>query len=241
MNRHQVGIGGLVALGLLLGLVTACTGAIGPAGSKGDAGPQGAQGAAGPQGAQGLQGPAGSKGDTGPQGAQGPTGPQGPAGAQGIQGPAGVANPADVTKIVDARFTTVDRNLPLWAIQPGTAPRMREFTESFNLMWFAVQAGNFEMAGFEIYRADEEAKAIAVTRPARQADMEAWSGPNLKALADAAKAKDKAAFEAAYDKAISGCNLCHAKSTGGGFQISSIRVTRPTAPLFSNIDFKGIP
>ena len=116
---------------------------------------------------------------------------------------------------------------------------MREMTESFDLMWFAAQAGNWDFAGFEIYRAGEQVKAIPVTRPAREALVNAWAGPNLKALEDAAKAKDKAAFEKAYDAAIAGCNTCHLASTGGGFPMKSIKVVRPTTPAFSSLDYKG--
>jgi len=156
-------------------------------------------------------------------------------GCAGQQGP----STADVEKLVNDKFSTVDRKLPLWDIQPGTAARMRELTESFNLMWFAAQEGNWDFAGFEVYRAGEEAKAIPVTRPSREAMVKGWSEPNLKALSDAVKAKDKAAFETAYDNAIAGCNACHSVSEGGGFSLKSVKVTRPTAPLYSNIDFAG--
>lgn len=176
----------------------------------------------------------------GPQGPAGPIGPQGAVGAQGAAGPAGASGPSAeaVTKIIDEKFTKADTKLPLWAIQPGTAGRMREFTESFNLMWFAAQAGNWEFAGFEIYRAGEELNTIAVTRPGRAQGMNDWA-PALKTLEAAAKAKDKAAFEKAYDNAIAGCNACHASSKGGGFDIKAIKVVRPTAPLYPNLDFKG--
>ena len=176
----------------------------------------------------------------GPQGPAGPTGSPGPAGAQGAAGPAGASGPSveAVAKIIDERFTKVDTKLPLWAIQSGTAGRMREMTESFNLMWFAAQAGNWEFAGFEIYRAGEELNTILVTRPGRAQGMNDWA-PVLKTLEAAAKAKDKAAFEKAYDNAIDGCNACHVASKGGGFDIKAIKVTRPTAPLYPNLDFKG--
>lgn len=142
-------------------------------------------------------------------------------------------------KLVADKFTTFEKGVPLWDIQPGTAPRMREFTESFNLMWFAGQAQNWEFAGFEVYRVGEEVKGILVTRPGRAAALNEWANPNLKALEAAVKAKDKAAFTAAYDNAIAGCNACHAKSQGGGFEIKAIKVVRPTAPLFPNLDYTG--
>lgn len=162
------------------------------------------------------------------------------AGAQGPAGPAGAASsPEDINKAINEKMAKYDKNVPLWAIQAGTAVRMRELTESFNLMWYAAQAGNWDLAGFEVYRADGQVKAVAVTRPARVPMLNAWAEPNLKALNDAVKAKGIAAFEKAYDSAIAGCNACHAASEGGGFPMKSIKVTRPTQPTYSNIDYKG--
>ncbi|MBI4337870.1 MAG: hypothetical protein HY683_08610 [Chloroflexi bacterium] len=146
---------------------------------------------------------------------------------------------AAVGTLLNAKFTTFEKGVPLWDIQPGTAPRMRELTESFNLMWFAAQAGNWEFAGFEVYRAGEEVKGVLVTRPGRKEAITEWSVPNLKALEEAVKAKDKAVFEKAYDSAVEGCNTCHTKSKGGGFEMGAIKVTRPAAPLFPNLDYKG--
>jgi len=169
----------------------------------------------------------------GPAGPTGPAGPVGPSGSPGVTGD-------NVTAAIDARFTTVDRKLPLWSIQPGTAPRMIELTIYFNNMWYGAQAGNWDLARFEIYRSEETVKAIGVTRPARTAMLEAWSKPNLEALTKAVEAKNLADFETAYDGAIAGCNACHTVSEGGPLKsMGAFKITRPTAPIFSNIDFKG--
>ena len=169
----------------------------------------------------------------GPSGPAGPVGPTGPAGSPGV-------TKDDVKKAIDERFTTVDRKLPLWSIQSGTAPRMIELTEYFNNMWFGAQAGNWDLARFEIYRSEETVKAIGVTRPARTALLEAWSKPNLEALTKAVEAKNLADFENAYDAAIAGCNVCHVASEGGPLKsMGAFKIIRPTAPIYSNIDFKG--
>ena len=162
----------------------------------------------------------------------------------GAQTPATPAAPAltqeDVTKAIDAKFTTVDRNLPLWAIQSGTAPRMIELTLYFNNMWFGAQAGNWDLARFETYRSEETVKGIYVTRPARTAAVKGWADPNIAALIKAIEAKNLADFEKAYDTAIAGCNGCHAGSEGGPLKsMGAFKITRPTTPIFSNIDFKG--
>lgn len=178
-------------------------------------------------------------------GSTGETGPKGDTGAQGIQGPKGDPGTAgvtqqDVTAAIDARFTTVDRKIPLWSIQAGTAPRMLELTLYFNNMWFGAQAGNWDLARFEIYRSDETIKAIGVTRPARMALLEPWAATHLEALTKAVEAKDLPAFETSYDTAIAACNACHAGSSGGPLSsMAAFKITRPTAPLFSNIDYGG--
>ncbi|MDP2729179.1 MAG: hypothetical protein Q8O55_01695 [Dehalococcoidales bacterium] len=162
----------------------------------------------------------------------------------GSQTPATPTVPAvtqeDVTKAIDAKFTTYDGKLPLWTIQPGTAPRMVELTIYFNNMWFGAQAGNWDLARFEAYRSEEASKAVYVTRAKRIDTLKPWAESALPALIKAIEAKDKAEFEKAYDTAIAGCNGCHAASSGGPLKsMAPFKITRPTAPLFSNIDYKG--
>ena len=155
------------------------------------------------------------------------------------QAPPAVAQDS-VNKAIDAKFSKYDGKLPLWAIQPGTAPRMIELTIYFNNMWFGAQAGNWDLARFEAYRSEEATKAIYVVRPKRIATLKPWAEYALPALIKAIEAKDKAAFEKAYDAAIAGCNGCHAGSGGGPLKsMAAFKITRPTAPLFSNIDYKG--
>lgn len=148
---------------------------------------------------------------------------------------------ADVTprSEIEKLFNTYDKNLSLWRIQPGTAPRMMELTEHFNVMWYAARAGNWEFADFEIYRSDETIKTIPVTRPAREAALNAWWGPAMTELRAAARAKDLGAFTQAYDRAIAGCNSCHVASEGGGFSLKGVKVIRPTAPVHPNLDYSG--
>lgn len=153
--------------------------------------------------------------------------------------PAGVT-PDEVNAAIDAKFTTYNGTLPLWKIQPGTAPRMIELTTYFNNMWFGAQAGNWDLARFEAYRSEETTKAVYVTRTKRISVLKPWADSALPALITAIEAKNLADFEAAYDTAIAGCNGCHAGSSGGPLKsMGAFKITRPTTPIFSNIDFKG--
>lgn len=67
-----------------------------------------------------------------------------------------------VDQAINDKFGKYAAELPMWRIQPGTAPRMVELTEHFNLMWFAAQAGNWVFADFEIYRSDTQAYDRAI-------------------------------------------------------------------------------
>lgn len=204
-----------IILMLLGAAFSACTGPTGSQGATGPIGPAGPQGVAGPPGQAGVSGPAG------------PSGPSGPA------GPAGKA--ADITEI----FNKADTKLGLWAAQPGTAPRMLELTDHFNIMWFAGQAGNWDVVMFEAYRVEETIKANVIVRPARKAALEAWSKPTVESIQQAAKDKNLDAFVKAYDTSVAGCNACHLVMGGGPLaNMKAYKVTRPTVPLYSNIDLK---
>jgi len=106
------------------------------------------------------------------------------------QGPLAAAQD-NVNKAIDAKFTTYDGKLPLWAIQPGTAPRMIELTIYFNNMWFGAQAGNWDLARFEAYRSEEAVKGIYVVRPKRIGTVKPWAKSALPALIKAIEAKDQ--------------------------------------------------
>ncbi len=212
----------LVAVSLLaMLLLAACAGPNGPQGPAGPAGPEGPRGQAGP---------------AGPAGTTGPAGPQGPAGLAGSPGKA--ADPEAVGSAIADKFNTSDRKLALWDIQPGTATQMIELLNRFDVIWFAGQGGNWDLVIFQVYEAKADVGVLKTTRASRFPAVNAWAEPNFKALEDAAKAKDKAAFEKAYDAAVAGCNACHVASAGGPLQsLKAIKVTRPTQPLHAGLDY----
>ncbi|MDO8578367.1 MAG: hypothetical protein Q7R50_04215 [Dehalococcoidales bacterium] len=230
MNKKPL----ILVVSLFMVLVLVLTGCAGPAGTTG---PAGAQGPAGEKGTTGAQGPAGDRGPAGTTGPAGVQGPVGPAGTAGATGPAGPAGTAGTGGNVTALFSTVNTSLPLWAALGGTAPRMLELAEHFNIMWFAGQAGNWDAVMFEAYRVDETVKANVIVRPARKEALESWSKPAVAAIQQAATSKNITAFVAEYDRAILGCNACHMTMGGGPLgNMSAHKIIRPTSPLYSNIN-----
>ena len=148
-----------------------------------------------------------------------------------------------VEKIANERIveklSKVDTDLALWGVQPGTAPRMNEIAHYFNNMWYAAQQRNWLFAEFEVYRTDETVKAIKIVRPKRATGMDEFLEESLEPLRTTVKAKDLSGFIAAYDNAIQHCNECHFATDGGGISLKGVKVTRPTAPIYSNLDYRG--
>lgn len=235
MRRHLAGIGIVVVLGLLLSALAACTGA------QGAAGPQGAQGV---QGAAGIQGPAGAQGPAGLQGSaglQGAAGPQGPIGLTGTQGPAGAAAKNAVT--TDTPITTAHSPLTLSQIaniQPGLGTVMIEYGIRFNNMWFAAQKGNWEMVKYQVFEMQEIQEVGETTRTNRASALKNFETNHLIPILNAATVKNLSAFTTEYDSAITGCNFCHAGQSSADFaSYSFVKIARPTAPDFNNVDWAG--
>jgi Collagen triple helix repeat (20 copies) len=101
---------------LLLAVLIACEGPMGPAG------PTGPQGTAGPQG---------------PAGPTGPMGPAGPAGPPGPVGPPGSLNRADATGVFGSSgaFTGL---LPAGATAGGSLPAVACYISDTGMTWLAV-------------------------------------------------------------------------------------------------------
>lgn len=106
-------------------------------------------------------------------------------------------------------------------------------------LWFAGEAGNWELATYEI---DELEEGFADARkfhpihkdaPQPLADvMPAMVDAPIAALRSAVETRDPRAFEAAYDALTAGCNACH-QAMKFGFNV----VQRPSTNAFPNQNF----
>lgn len=108
-------------------------------------------------------------------------------------------------------------------------------------LWFAGEAGNWDLAQYELDELKEGFDDAVTYHPefkkgARIAEiLPRLVNAPLGALGDAVKAKDKAKFVQAFDRLTDGCNSCHAEA-GQGF----IRIKRPAAETYSNQDFSAL-
>jgi len=142
---------------------------------------------------------------------------------------------------VTNKLNNADRSLTLWNIQPELGTVMIEYATRFNNAWWAVDADNWDMANYQLKEMTEIQEVGEVTRPGHADALKKFEDDNLQPLIQAVKAKDKDAFTAAYDKAITGCNQCHGDTKGkDGSSYRFVKIMRPTgnAP-YSNVDWQG--
>ena len=107
-------------------------------------------------------------------------------------------------------------------------------------LWYAGQAGNWELADYELDELQEGFDDVVKFHPTHKDAPLPLSGlipkimdQPIRDLRAAVKAKDAAAFAVAYDAVTAGCNSCH-QATNFGFNV----VRRPSDPSwFSNQDF----
>ncbi len=147
---------------------------------------------------------------------------------------------AQVEDLINKKFNTVDTNLALWAIQPGLGTVMMEYSNRLARIWFAASAGNWDMAKYQVGEMTEIQEVGETTRPARAPLLKAFESGFLQPLDKAIDSKDKATFETAFDKAITGCNACHASANADHWtSFKFVAIQRPTIDPASYIDWKG--
>ncbi|NOZ72077.1 MAG: hypothetical protein GXP38_09210 [Chloroflexi bacterium] len=142
---------------------------------------------------------------------------------------------------VNNKFNEADRSLTLWNIQPGLGTVMIEYATRMGNAWWSADAGNWDMTNYQLKEMTEIQEVGEATRPGHADALKAFEHKDLDPLIKAAKNQDMAAFTAAYDQAITGCNKCHGETKGkDGSNYRFVKIVRPasTAP-FSNVDWQG--
>lgn len=125
-------------------------------------------------------------------------------------------------------------------IQPGLGTVMLEYNARMNNLWFAAQKSNWDMVHYQVFEMKEIQETGEATRPGRAASLKAFESTFLEPVDQAAQAKDLAAFTKSYDSAIAGCNGCHAAASSPHFKsYKFVKVIRPTASNFNNVDWSG--
>jgi hypothetical protein len=125
------------------------------------------------------------------------------------------------------------------AYAPGLGELMSFQQMRHAKLWFAGQAGNWELAAYELDEIGEGFDDIVKFHPTHKdspvAPKDAIPRMVTQPLADVRAAvgkKDRAAFESAYDSLTAACNNCH-DATNFAFN----RVQRPQSNPYSNQSF----
>lgn len=135
---------------------------------------------------------------------------------------------------LNTRVTTLE------SLAPGLGEFMLGFQMHIAKAWYAGEAGNWDLAKFELGELAEGANGAEASRPKDAASLKAFvSGPLATVQTDVAN-KNKSSFESDYRTAINSCNGCHAGTidspkwpNGRGF----IKITVPTMPPVGNQNF----
>ena len=90
---------------------------------------------------------------------------------------------------------------------------MIEYARRMGSLWFAGEAGNWDMVHYQILEMREIQETGEITRPGRAPALKSFESSFLDPLDATSQAKDKTQFETAYRAAIQGCNACHGSQT----------------------------
>ena len=121
---------------------------------------------------------------------------------------------------------------------PGLEQFMNVILIEHNKLWFAGKARNWPLAAYELGEIKEVMgdvqDFVPVFKNLPLKDMlDAVITKEIVEIEKAVDAKDFKKFSAGYDKLTAACNSCH-QGTENGFVV----IKRPTAPAFTNQDYR---
>lgn len=124
---------------------------------------------------------------------------------------------------------------------PELGHQMLELQIRHDRLWWAGEAGNWNLAYYMVSELGEALRGIEETngdapelQPEKLSEvMPAIMNPAVRGVQDALAKKDKAAFASAYDRLSASCNACHA--TAG---VEFLHIQRPKTPLLGNLRYE---
>ena len=108
-------------------------------------------------------------------------------------------------------------------------------------LWFAGQAGNWQLAAYELDELKEAFDDVSRYHPVHEGSklstvelLNKIITPRIGALDEAIGGRDAARFTQSFDALTQGCNQCH-QALNFGFNV----ITRPTGNPYTNQDFEA--
>ncbi len=149
-----------------------------------------------------------------------------------------VAPAADNAEIaaLEARIAKLEKQQHV----PELGQQMLELQIRHDRLWWAGEAGNWNLAYFMVGELGEALRGIEQTngeapevQPEKLADvMPALMNPAIRTVQKALEKKDKAEFAKAYDQLSAACTECH-QMIGAEF----LQIQRPKTPLLDNLRY----
>jgi len=136
----------------------------------------------------------------------------------------------------DMRMAAAPAELPVAKEAPAFSfgDRMNSFARRFSGLWFAARSGNTDLAKYELHEMHEVIEGLEELNKVENGVningvLQALENTQLKALDEAIKSGDVAAFELAYRETIKACNSCHTSAAH-----AFIRIRVPQQPPVMN-------
>ncbi len=135
-----------------------------------------------------------------------------------------------------ARLDALEQRLP----PPELGHQMLELQIRHDRLWWAGEAGNWNLAYYMVGELGEALRGIEKTngnapelQPQKLSEvMPSIMNPAIRGVQEALEKRDKAAFERSYDQLSAACTACHAMA-GDTF----LHIQRPTTPLLDNLRY----
>ena len=104
-----------------------------------------------------------------------------------------------------ARFTIDD----LAALQPGLTIIMPLVGQRYWKLYYAAEAGNWDLAFYQLQQVQDLMETGMVTRPQYAKDLQAFMEGYLEPIEEAIEDRDWTAFQEAYNDGIIGSRMYH--------------------------------
>jgi hypothetical protein len=138
---------------------------------------------------------------------------------------------ADDTSL-DTRITEVEERF-----RPGLHSLMQQVQLRHAQLWFAGEAGNWELADYQVHELEELLEQIQALHPEYDdqpvAELLEQLLPAVERVEGAIDARQPAEFAAAFDDMTTQCNACHTATDR-----SVIVIQRPTTRPLDNLRYE---
>lgn len=123
-----------------------------------------------------------------------------------------------------------NRETPVRDIKYNYAPGLGEIMAATQMrhskLWFAGEAGNWQLAKYELFELKEGFDDANAFHPDRSKPLQEFMTAPVEELKAAISKKNDIEFKRAFDNLTNSCNACHA-ATNFGFNRVIIPVTNP--------------